>query len=53
MTARMKSVCASGSEPHFCRLPPSPTPQKPPRASAIMPWIAWKPALSGVGLRVE
>ena len=33
MIANMKSVCASGRLPHFCLLPPRPTPKIPPLAS--------------------
>jgi protein TonB len=31
MTAKIKSVCASGRLPHFCLLPPKPTPKVPPK----------------------
>ena len=41
MMAKMKSVCASGSWPHFSRLAPTPTPNQPPEESALKPCAAW------------
>ena len=49
MIAKMKSVCASGSQPHFSRLAPRPTPHQPPSARAYLPCIAWKQVSSGSG----
>ena len=49
MIAKMKSLCASGSQDHFSRLAPSPTPHQPPSARAYLPWMDWKhvPSWSG------
>ena len=47
MIAKMKSVCASGSAPHFSFDPPRPTPHQPPEASANLPCRACSPAPSG------
>jgi hypothetical protein len=40
MIAKMKSLVDSGSQPHFSRLAPRPTPKTPPEPSAYLPWIA-------------
>ena len=45
MIAKMKSLCASGSQDHFSRLAPRPTPHQPPSARAYLPWMAWKQVL--------
>ncbi len=37
--AKMKSLCASGSQAHFSRLPPRPRPHQPPEASAHIPCV--------------
>ena len=37
----MKSVWAFGTNSHFWRLAPRPTPNQPPEPSAISPWISW------------
>jgi hypothetical protein len=50
ITAKMKSVCASGSVPHFCRLPPSPTPQNEPLARANSPCAACQPSSPKVAI---
>ena len=52
MIAKMKSVCASGSSPHFSFEPPRPAPHQPPEASANFPCSACHPPSSGsrVGL---
>ena len=47
MIAKMKSVCASGSAPHFSLEPPRPTPHQPPDASANLPCRACRPLPSG------
>ena len=41
MTAKMKSVWASGRPPHFSRLAPRPVPNNPPVASPYWPWMIW------------
>ena len=53
ITAKMKSECASGNVPHFCRLAPSPTPHQPPEAIAYIPMVACRlmPSMSRVGFR--
>ncbi len=49
MTAKMKSLCADGSQPCFSRLAPRPTPHHPPSARANRPWTVWPhSALSGL-----
>src|SRR6202034_356807 len=40
MIAKMKSLVDSGSQPHFSRLAPRPTPKIPPEPSAYFPWVA-------------
>ena len=45
MIAKMKSLWASGSQDHFSRLAPSPTPHQPPSARAYLPWMDWKQVL--------
>ena len=49
MIAKMKSLCASGSQDHFSRLAPRPTPHQPPSASAYLPWTAWQARAELVG----
>src|SRR5699024_9519991 len=39
MMAKMKSLWASGSQDHFSRLAPSPTPSQPPEARENSPWL--------------
>lgn len=46
----MKSVCASGSWPHFSTPAPRPVPKPPPSANEYTPCSAWKQAPSGSGL---
>ena len=41
MTAKMKSLWPLGSQPHFSRPSPSPTPNQPPLAIAYRPWQTW------------
>ena len=53
MIGKMKSVCASGSAPHFSRLPPSPTPHQPPVPSATLPWVSCQPGTVEVGLGMQ
>ena len=45
----MKSVCGSGSWPHFSTLAPSPEPNRPPGAKAYMPCSAWQQYRPGPG----
>ena len=37
----MKSVGLFGTQPHFARLAPSPTPNQPPEPSAFLPCVSW------------
>ena len=46
MMAKIKSLCASGIQFHFCRLWPSPTPNHPPEARAYTPLRYWSQAPS-------
>src|SRR6185437_4461973 len=39
MIAKMKSLVDSGSQPHFSRLAPRPTPKMPPEPSAYLPCV--------------
>ena len=39
MMAKMKSVVAFGTQPHFSLLAPRPTPNQPPEPIAYLPWI--------------
>ena len=41
MIAKMKSVGAFGSQPHFSLLAPRPTPNQPPEPSAYFPCVGW------------
>ena len=41
MTAKMKSLCPLGSQPHLSRPSPSPTPNQPPLAIANSPSRTW------------
>src|SRR5690606_28680343 len=43
MIAKMKSLSGWGRKPHFSRLPPMPTPNRPPVPSAYSPCSTWKP----------
>jgi hypothetical protein len=38
MMAKMKSLVDSGTQPHFSRLAPRPTPKTPPLPMAYLPW---------------
>ena len=41
MMAKMKSVWASGRNPHLARLSPSPMPVMPPDAMPTSDWTFW------------
>ncbi len=43
MIEKMKSLSAWGTQLHFCRLLPSPSPNQPPEPIAICPCAAWYP----------
>ncbi len=53
MIAKMKSVVAFGTHPHFILPAPSPTPNSPPEPTAYLPWFVCQQLVVGCAWQLK